>query len=109
MALTYPPQGYLTNSILEKLRTDLLTALPTRIVFVLEDEPLLQELMSWSQASRLCVFPAGKFPTVHPLVFHARMHNESLPSKALLFRFYSCKTRKRWTGTRSSSRGSGMP
>ena len=66
MAVAYPPQ---VGTVLDKLREKLQTALPTRIVLVLEEGKLLDEVRKWEQASVLCTFPAGFFPRISPSSF----------------------------------------
>ena len=70
MALAYPPQVDIDfDKLAEKLRTELGNSLPTRIVLVLEDGKLLDELCNWDKVSVLCSFPAGSFPTISPSSF----------------------------------------
>ena len=70
MALAYPPQvGPDLDMVAAKLRTDLNSSLPTRIVLVLEEGKPLDELGNWDKVSVLCTFPAGSFPTISPSAF----------------------------------------
>ena len=70
MALAYPPQNSLVlGKLADKLQSDLRTFLPTRIALVLEEGKLLEEVRNWEQASVLCTFPAGTFPTIPPSYF----------------------------------------
>ena len=70
MALAYPPQADLDlDRFADKLRTELGNSLPTRIVLVLEEGKLLEELRNWDKVSVLCIFPAGSFPTISPSSF----------------------------------------
>ena len=61
MALAYPSQGGL---VLGKLADKLQSDLRTHIALVLEEGKLLEEVRNWEQASVLCTFPAGTFPTI---------------------------------------------
>src|SRR3954447_6087312 len=57
MAVAYPPQvGTVLDTLREKLQSVLQTALPTRIVLVLKEGKLLDEVRKWEQASVLCTF-----------------------------------------------------
>ena len=59
MALAYPPQIDLDFvKFADKLRTELGNSLPTRIVLVLEEGKLLDEMRNWDKASVLCTFYA---------------------------------------------------
>src|SRR6201995_1122867 len=70
MALAYPPQVDLDFvKFADKLRTELGNSLPTRIVLVLEEGKLLDEMRNWDKASVLCTFPAGSFPAISPSSF----------------------------------------
>jgi len=70
MALAYPPQLALDfDKFADKLRTELGNSLPTRIVLVLEEGKLLDEMRKWDKASVLCTFPADSFPTISPSSF----------------------------------------
>jgi ribonuclease HI len=86
MAVAYPPQvGTVLDKLAEKLLGDLRTSLPTRIVLVLEEGNVLDEVCKWEQSSVLCTFPAGSFPTISPSSFrqpYTEHKNKSLRQRA---------------------------
>src|SRR3954454_6538525 len=70
IARRYPPQiGLILDKPAGKLQSGVRASLPTRIVLVLEEGKVLDEVRKWEQASVLCTFPAGSFPTISPSSF----------------------------------------